>query len=117
MRIRPADSRGRIEPQFVVEAENAAERMLLKSFCEAQHHSKEPIKFWLHSWGYQAGVDGVESFNFGWIKDKPEVSHGRPIIFDDIEQMMMVPITVFGKQIHVTETYSQLMARHSKSFT
>ena len=66
MKIRVAESTGCPVPQFIVEAENDQERLILKSFVT---FSKDKWKFHLH--GFSSNKrEGVASFNFGWTKDK-----------------------------------------------
>jgi len=77
MKIRTADSTGRPEPQFVVEAETDEDCLFLKMFLQAPNYSKEKLMFWLHGWTSQNGK--YKTFNFGWISLKnnggtPEVA-------------------------------------------
>ena len=69
MRIQIADSTGRPEPQFVVFAENECDRHILKMFCKAKEISKVPLKLWLHGSSMSSDVQGITSFNFGWVED------------------------------------------------
>ena len=62
MKIRPTDSEGRPEPQFIVEAETETDTMILKMFL--MQESKKNLEFKMHGLCYQNGK--YKSFNFGW---------------------------------------------------
>ncbi len=66
MKIRAADSTSVPIPQFVVEAENETDRQILKAFCQVPHHTKN-WQFRMHGYVGQSDIDGVTSFNFGWV--------------------------------------------------
>lgn len=68
MRIEIADQTGVPVPQFVVHAENACDRQILKMFCALG--SDKRWVFWRHGQTYKGGEDGVSSFNFGYIAAK-----------------------------------------------
>lgn len=76
MRIRPASSTGRPEPQFVVEAETEAEKLMLKMFIDIKDESSKDLKIHLH--GHTRGDGGVSSFNFGWIESNKVDSEDIP---------------------------------------
>ena len=66
MKINAAPSTGRREPQFVVHAENAEERALLRMFFYANANDPS-LLFRLHGCVHSSDLNGeVTSFNFGW---------------------------------------------------
>jgi hypothetical protein len=73
MKIRVAESTGRPEPQFVVEAETAEDRVFLKMFLTIRDYYPER-KLALHMHGYGSNGHGYNSFNFGWR----EVDEAKP---------------------------------------
>ena len=69
MKIRPADSEGRPEPQFIVEAETDTDTIILKMFLMQEY--KKNLRFAMHGLSIQDGK--YKSFNFGWREIKGEV--------------------------------------------
>ena len=70
MKIRHAASTGCIVGQFVVEAETPSERLLLEMFLGLPQQSRKNWEFHLHGHTRSSDVDGVTSFNFGYIETK-----------------------------------------------
>ena len=68
MKIRYASATGCPAGQFLVEAENDAERAVLRQFVNFPDYAKDNWRFHLHGWSAQSGVDGIVAFNFGWAK-------------------------------------------------
>lgn len=69
MKVRMADSTGIPVPQFIIEAETADDRMLLKAFLLFKEHAS--VTFVMHGYGVRDG--DYTSFNFGWrLNEAPE---------------------------------------------
>jgi hypothetical protein len=67
MKIRVADSTGCPVPQFVVEAENETDQIILRAFCGFPDYTKDKWEFTFS--GATHGDHGVSAFNFGWKRD------------------------------------------------
>lgn len=67
MKIRYAQATGCPAGQFVVEAENEQESVILQNFVTFKDYAKDKWIFWLH--GSVCEGTKRKSFNFGWIKE------------------------------------------------
>lgn len=68
MKIRISKSTGCPVPQFVVTAETAEEKMMLRAILAFPQYAKDEWTFHLHGSGMEGGSPGYDHFNFGWIK-------------------------------------------------
>lgn len=69
MRIEYCVSTGNPYGQFVVFAESELERTVLHNFLSAK---QEGWQFWLHGSVLNCDLNGITSFNFGWVKPKED---------------------------------------------
>lgn len=67
MRVEIAEQTGRSVPQFIIYAENDAERVLLNHFVSYKQAARPKVLFWLHGWVYEMDRVGVKSFSFGYV--------------------------------------------------
>ncbi len=74
MKIRVAPQTGMPCPQFIIEAEDERDSILLDVFCHWPQYTKGRFELHLHGCTYQSckGYDTPSSFNFGWMKIKKE---------------------------------------------